>query len=92
MKDWIIKFLGGHTETQMNEFKDKCASFAQESLCAKSGEISPGAYFYSPYDHDKIVVLRSNITIMNGLIDSLVFAPWCRNVKAQGLRSGVNKT
>lgn len=86
MKNWIINFLGGHTEAQMNEFKDKCASFAQENLCGKNGEISPDVSFYFPYDHDNIIILRSSMIVMDGLIDSLVFAPWCRNVKAKLLK------
>lgn len=85
MKQWIINFFGGFSEREVNELMQKCEEFAVENLQPKNGAISPDATFYIPFDGDDICVIRSRITIMNGRVSGLRFAPWCRNVVAQGI-------
>lgn len=81
MINWIIKKLGGTTADEQASYE----KWAVENLTGKNGEVTPDCLLYIPFDGDDIVVIRSRITICNGIIKGLKVAPWCKDVVASGL-------
>ena len=91
IRDFIINKLGGMTKKRQEEIRSQYESWAIEHLTGKKGEVTPNVTFYRPFDDDEIIVIRSRIKIMNGMIKSLKVAPWCREVKTENLRTIGNK-
>lgn len=85
IKNWIIEKLGRITSEEFEKNRSDYEKWAIENLAGKNGEITPDCYFYKPFDGDNIIVIRSNISIMNGRISGLKVAPWCKNVICQNL-------
>ena len=87
MKDFFIRLLGGITKEHHEKFRSGCESWAVENLTGKNGEVTPDCLLYIPYHNDDICVIRSRITICDGVIKDLKIAPWCREVICSGLRN-----
>ena len=76
VRNWIIKKLGGVTENERRGYEE----WVVEHLTGKNGEVTPDFLMYVPFEGDEIVVIRSNISIRNGVLKSLAIAPWCRDI------------
>ena len=87
LRDKAIIRLGGVTKAQQEEVRAKYEQWAFEYLCGKENEVVPDGSHYFPFEDDKILVLRSRISISNAKIKSLKVAPWCRDVVCTGLRA-----
>lgn len=84
---WIIKKLGGITKADQEELRKNYEAWAVKHLTGKNGEITPDSYMYNPYDGDDIVIIRSQISIMNGKVKGVKIAPWCKEVSCIGLHA-----
>ena len=86
MLDLIIRLLGGITKTDAELKREEFEKWATENLTGINDEVTPNVSYYSPFEGDDICVIRSNITIMNGLVKGINVAPWCKNVNIQNCR------
>ena len=50
------------------------------NLSGKKDEVIPDTLYYVPFHGDTICVLKSDTTIMNGFVKSIIVAPWCNNI------------
>ncbi len=76
IKNWIIKKLGGFTE----EERDSYEKWAVKYLTGINGEVTPNYSYYIPFENDDICVIKSRITVSNGIIKGIKVAPWCKEV------------
>ena len=83
LKNWIINKLGGITREQQESKRLQHEKWAVKYLTGKNGEVTPDCYIYNPFDGDDIVVIRSKIEILNGLVKGVKIAPWCNDVRLQ---------
>ncbi len=84
-KNWIIKRLGGISASEHERIRAQYEAFAVKHLTGKNGEVTPDYYFYKPFYGDDILVIRSRIEIMSGVVKQVVVAPWCKEVVMSGL-------
>lgn len=84
MKDWLIKILGGVTKDEQEILRAHYEKWSMKHLKGKNGEVIPDCSFYALFDGDDILILRSRISVMNGLVKNVRIAPWCKDVIVSG--------
>lgn len=85
LNDWIIKMLGGITKADHEAERLKHELWAIKYLTGKNGEVTPDVCYYHPFDGDDIVIVRSRISVTNGVVKGVKIAPWCSQVVLSGL-------
>ena len=86
IKNWIIKICGGITAEDAESKRHEYEQWAVKKLTGKNLEVTPvDCSIYCPFYEDKVLVIKSGITIINGVVNSLEIAPWCVGVKIIGI-------
>lgn len=76
IKNWVINKLGGFTSDQVEETRVRCEAWAVDNLTAKE---------HSGY-REEIIVIGSNEFISGNLTKTISIAPWCRDVRIEGMQ------
>lgn len=85
MRNKLIKWLGGITKKEHEAIRSMYEKWAVENLIGKHSEVTPDSFIYTPLYGDDIIIIRSRITILGGVIKGLKIAPWCKEVVSSGL-------
>lgn len=76
LKKRIIHWLGGITNEEYDEFKNKCEVFANQYLEGSEGVCATERF--TPQG-EKVYITKSNTIVSNGSVNGLLVAPWVKN-------------
>ena len=82
LKSKLVKLLGGYTPEEVSDKLKGCEDWANTHLTAKDSAIKiiPDCLCYNPYDDEKLMLTRSNTRVWHGRIQSIIVAPWCKDI------------